>query len=121
MSIFKHNLSKNDIKYITGLFRDSNKKLDLTNPLDYNLFKNNLLVTNHEDLITEYIENLTIWVFHIKKYQDMEDYEMCDVMYKTIDKIQDKYLGFIEDTIDLEGVKNTIINTKPIVIKNIFK
>ena len=113
-------LTIDDIVEMNNWITNTPIKINLMNDMDVILFANHMLVTNHEELIIQYVENITIWCHYIKKLSDKEEYELCNDMMKSLNKITKKYIAFITSLEYNEKAINKINDAKKLTIEKVL-
>ena len=71
-------INKEEILDIVLIMGTTTIKTNFMNEVDIALFGSHLLVTDHEALITQFVQTSVVWCHHIKDYEDKEDYELCE-------------------------------------------
>lgn len=114
-------LSRDDINGIMNELTKTTVKTNLMNDVDVALFGSHLLVTDHEALLTQFIQTSVVWCHHIKKYEEKEEYELCGSMLKSLNKMEMKYIAFITTTEYNEDAINKIKQAKKLAIEKGLK
>ena len=94
-------------------------ELDFMNKVDQELFTDYVIDIDYEDILIQYIENISIWCYYIRIYEDEEEYEICGDMIRVLDKMRDKYIRFIEEMWYNEDIIDNIKRSTEIAKKQI--
>ena len=118
----KHfNLSRETILDIINDMNTTTVKTNFMNEVDIALFGSHLLVTDHEALITQFVQTSVVWCHTIKEYEDKEDYELCGMMIRTLNKLENKYIAFIVSTEYNEEAVNKIKDAKKLAVQKVLQ
>ncbi len=120
-NIAHYELSRETIIDIINDLNQTTIKTNFSEDVDVALFGSYLLVTDHKDLINQFIHTSVVWCHHIKEYEDTEDYELCGMMLRTLNKLEKKYIAFIASTEYNENAINKIKEAKKLAVQNILQ